>query len=113
MGKAVLVLGGGWGGLAVAYRLRGWLGPEHRIVVIEKNTKFSLGPVNLWVMTGERKYPDDVERPLSALARKDIEWLHAEVISIDPENKKVGTSAGIISGDYLVIALGSESYPEG
>ncbi len=113
MGKAVLVLGGGWGGLAVAYRLRGWLGPEHRIVVIEKNAKFSLGPVNLWVMTGDRKYPDDVERPLAALARKDIEWVQAEVIRIEPEKKTVHTSAGTLTGDYLVIALGSESYPEG
>jgi len=113
VGKTILVLGGGWGGLAVAYRLRGQLGPEHRVVVIEKNTKFSLGPVNLWVMTGDRKYPDDVERPLSALARKDIEWLHAEVISIDLENKKVRTSTETLSGDYIVIALGSESCPEG
>ncbi|MFA4844626.1 MAG: FAD/NAD(P)-binding oxidoreductase [Candidatus Margulisiibacteriota bacterium] len=113
MGKTILVLGGGWGGLAVAFRLRGQLGPEHRVVVIEKNDKFSLGPVNLWVMTGDRKYPDDVERPLSALARQDIEWLQAEVTRIDPENKTVHTSAGTLTGDYLVIALGAESYPEG
>jgi len=106
-------LGGGWGGLAVACRLRGQIGPEHRVIVIEKNKKFSLGPVNLWVMTGDRKYPDDVERPLSALARKDIEWLNAEVISIDLENKKVRTSTESLNGDYMVIALGSESYPEG
>ncbi|MBI5699894.1 NAD(P)/FAD-dependent oxidoreductase [Candidatus Saganbacteria bacterium] len=112
-GKTILVLGGGWGGLAVAYRLRGQIGPEHRVIVIEKNTKFSLGPVNLWVMTGDRKYPDDVERPFSALARKDIEWLNAEVISLDLENKKVRTSTGTINGDYIIIALGSESYPEG
>lgn len=113
MGKTILILGGGWGGLAAAYRLRSQLGPEHRVIVIEKNTRFSLGPVNLWVMTGDRKYPDDVERPLSALARKDIEWLHAEVISLDLENKKVHTSTETLNGDYIVIALGSESYPEG
>ncbi|MDI6754908.1 MAG: FAD/NAD(P)-binding oxidoreductase [Thermodesulfobacteriota bacterium] len=113
MNKTVLVLGGGWGGLAVAYRLRGQLGAEHRVVVIEKNDKFSLGPVNLWVMTGDRKYPDDVERPLSALVRKDIEWLQAEVTGIDPVNKTVQTTAGTLNGDYIVIALGSESYPEG
>ena len=113
LGRTILILGGGWGGLAVAYRLRSQIGPEHRIIIIEKNTNFSLGPVNLWVMTGERKYPDDVERPLSALARKDIEWFHAEVTQIDPENKTVHTSAGTLTGDYLVISLGSESYPDG
>lgn len=112
MGKTILILGGGWGGLAVAYRLRSQLGPEHRVVVIEKNTKFSLGPVNLWIMTGDRKYPDDVERPLSSLARKDIEWVHAEVIRIEPEKKIAYTSAGIFKGDYLIIAMGTELHPE-
>lgn len=75
-------------------------------------TIFSLGPVNLWVMTGQRRYPEDVERPLSALARKDIEWLHAEVLRIEPEEKRVHTSAGVLQGDYLVIALGAELRPE-
>lgn len=113
MGKTILILGGGWGGLAVAHRLRGEIGQEHRIIVIEKNDNFSLGASYLWVMTGDRKYPGDVERSMSKLLRKDIEWMQAEVTSIETETKTVHTSKGTISGDYLVIALGSELYPAG
>ena len=112
MGKTILILGGGWGGLSVAHRLRGYLGQEHRIVIIEKSDKFSLGPSNLWVMTGDRKYPEDVERSMLKLLRKDIECLHGEVTGIETETKKVHTSVGTLTGDYLVIALGSELYPE-
>jgi 2-polyprenyl-6-methoxyphenol hydroxylase-like FAD-dependent oxidoreductase len=35
-GKTVLILGGSWGGTALAYSLRGTLASEHRVVVIEK-----------------------------------------------------------------------------
>ena len=111
-GKTILILGGGIGGVAAARALRRLCTPEHRVVVIERNAKFSLRRANFWLMTGERRRPEEGERELSGLAELGIEWVRAEIKAVDPVAKKVQTSAGALSGDYLVIALGAERHPE-
>jgi len=110
-GKTVLILGGGWGGIAAAHTLRGLLPPEHRVVVIERRDTFSLCMSNLWIMTGDRKNPAEIERPMSRLAREGIEWVRGEVRRIEPESKVVHTDSQTLEGDYLLIALGAESVP--
>ncbi len=111
-GKTILILGGGLGGITAAGALRRLCGSEHRIVVIERNAKFSLRMANLWLMTGERQRPEEGERDLNQLAERGIEWLHAEIEAIDPVARSVRTSVGTVAGDYLVIALGAERHPE-
>ncbi|MDP2730836.1 MAG: FAD/NAD(P)-binding oxidoreductase [Dehalococcoidales bacterium] len=111
-GKKVLILGGGFGGLAAAQHLRRLLPPEHRIVVIEKKTNFYLNAFNMQLISGEMKDPCEGQRELSELGRKDIDWVHAEIDRIDPASKRVHTSTGILEGDYMVIALGADKRPE-
>jgi len=111
-GKKVLILGGGFGGLAAAQHLRRLLPPEHRIMVVEKKTTFYLNAFNMQLISGEMKDQREGQRELSDLARKDIDWVHAEIDRIDPASKKVYTSAGILDGDYMVIALGADRHPE-
>jgi len=109
-GKTILILGGGWGGLTAAHHLRGLVSSEHRIVVIERATTFSLGVSNLHLMTGERQ-PQQVQRDMAKLKRPGIEWLHAEIKAVDPQNREVETDGGTLRGDYLVLALGAELAP--
>jgi sulfide:quinone oxidoreductase len=106
--KTVVILGGGWGGLAAAHDLRGLLPDEDRILVVERSETFALGLSNLWLMTGERAHPSDVRRDMSKLARSGIEWVHDEVVRIDPETRTIELTAGALTSDYLVIALGAE-----
>jgi sulfide:quinone oxidoreductase len=110
--KTILILGGGLGGIAVAGNLRRACGPEHRVVVIERNATFSLRMANLWLMTGERERPEEGQRSLAHLAGRGIEWVQAEIEGIDPDSRAVHTSTGTLTGDYLVIALGAERHPE-
>jgi sulfide:quinone oxidoreductase len=110
--KTILILGGGMGGIMAAGHLRRACPAEHRIVVIERSETFSLRMANLWLMTGERRRPEDGQCPMSRLAERGIEWVHAEIESIDPTTRTVETSAGQFEGDYLVIALGAERHPE-
>ena len=111
-GKKVLILGGGFGGLAAAQHLRRLLPPEHRIAVVEKKSSFYMNAFNMKLITGEMKHPREGERDLSQLAHKGIEWVHAEVDEIDPKRKRVHTSSGALEGDYIIIALGADKLPE-
>lgn len=112
-GKTVLVLGGGIGGLTAATHLRRLLpAAEPRIVLVERNRSFSACMSNLWVMTGERSDPAEGQRDLSALSGAGIEVVQAEVQAIDPAARTVQTTAGILEGDYIVIALGAETNPQ-
>ncbi len=108
----VLILGGGWGGLAAAHHLRSLLAPEHRVVVVERNATFTLCVSYLWLMTGERSGLGTISRDMGALKRPGIEWVHAEALAIDPDAGTVETSAGTLEGDYIVIALGAQLAPD-
>lgn len=110
--KMVLVLGGGWGGLTAAHHLRGLLPQEHRVVVVERNATFTLGPSHMWLMTGERQRLNDVTRGMDALKRPGIELVRSDIHSIDPVARTVATGTGSLSGDYVIIALGAELAPE-
>lgn len=110
--KTCVILGGGWGGLATAHQLRGLVSPEHRILVIERSTTFSLGLSNLGLMTGEHESVRQIQRDMAKLRRPGIEWIHAEVRGVDPGARTVQTDAETFAADYLVLALGAELAPE-
>ena len=110
-GKRIVILGGGVGGLVAAQHLRRLLPTEHRILVAEKKSSFYMSASNMRLITGEMKHPHEGERDLSGLARKGIDWVHAEVDEIDPRGKTVHTPSGTLEGDYIIIALGAEKLP--
>lgn len=108
---SILILGGGIGGVVAANELRGKLGSGHRITVVDRSAKHSFAPSYLWVMLGWRE-PGKVEKNLSLLNKKGIEYVNAEVLDIDAANRLVKTSVQTLSYDYLIIALGAELAPE-
>ncbi|MFQ5866924.1 MAG: NAD(P)/FAD-dependent oxidoreductase [bacterium] len=110
MGKTILILGGGVGGLVTANKLRHMLSKKHRIVLLDRNTKHTF-PSNLWVMVGWRE-PLQIQKELSLLNKKGIEYIHAEVSNINLSTKVIKTNSGDFTYDYLVIALGAELAPE-
>ena len=84
------------------------LPPEHRVVVVERQSTFSLCAFNMRFMAGEIKDQREVERALSGLLSKGIEWVHGEILEVDPSIRMTRTSSGTLEGDYLIIALGAE-----
>ena len=68
MGKTVMVLGGGIGGVVAASRLRKLLGREHRVVLVEREADHLFQPSLLWLMLGWRT-PDQIRRPIARLSR--------------------------------------------
>ncbi|AIC16106.1 putative FAD-dependent pyridine nucleotide-disulfide oxidoreductase (sulfide:quinone oxidoreductase-like) [Nitrososphaera viennensis EN76] len=112
MGKRIVILGAGFGGLACANALRKGLSQDHRVIVVDRKKSFMMGLVNLWILAGSRR-PDEPQTPLAGLNARGIEYLNDEAIKIDIAAKKVQARGhGWIDYDYLVVALGSELAPE-
>ena len=111
MGKTVMVLGGGIGGVATATRLRRLLPREHRVVLVEREADHLFQASLLWLMLGWRT-PDQIRRPITRLARRGIEVVRDSVERIDPARRTVVVNDKEQTADFLVIALGAELAPE-
>lgn len=109
--KTVLVLGGGTGGLVVARALRRRLPPGDRVVLVERNPIYRFAPSFLWVMSGSRR-AEQISADIRGLRRRGIEVVEASIEGIDPQRQRVATSAGDLSYDRLVVALGAELAPQ-
>jgi sulfide:quinone oxidoreductase len=110
MNSTTVVLGGGVGGMVAANEIRRQLPSAHRVVLVERNAEHAFAPSFLWLMTGDRE-PHQVRRPLAELLRRGVELVQAEVLSIDPVQRKVSTSAADIAYDHLIVALGADLAP--
>jgi sulfide:quinone oxidoreductase len=111
VGKRIVVLGGGTGGLVVANRLRKALTKDNDVILIDKEKNHLFSPSLLWLMVGWRG-EEKIQKPLSLLQKKGIRFINALVQKIDFENRIVFTSQGDVSFDYLVITLGASTFPE-
>jgi sulfide:quinone oxidoreductase len=110
MKSTTVVLGGGVGGMVAANGIRRQLPSSHRVVLVEKNPQHAFAPSFLWLMTGDRE-PHQIRRPLAGLLRRGVELVQAEVLGIDPVQRKVRTSAAEIAYDHLIVALGADLAP--
>ena len=107
----VLILGGGFGGIATANALRRLLPAEHAITVIDKSPRFHVGAGKPWVMLGERTTAE-ISAPRTVLLEPGVEFLQAEILQLDLPGRCVITAAGPRRWDFLVIALGTTLRPE-
>ncbi|MEX1139467.1 MAG: FAD/NAD(P)-binding oxidoreductase [Bacteroidota bacterium] len=102
-----LILGGGFGGLAVAHTLRPLIPVEHSITLVSKSSQFVVGAAKTWVMTGERNI-GAISSDLKSVIPPNVEIHHAEVQKIDVVKGEVTTSMGMLRTNFLVIALGAD-----
>ena len=107
----VLVLGAGFGGLAAATELRSTLPGDDEVVVVAASDRFFMGFAKLWDLAGLRPLEEGT-RPLASLVDRGIGFVHAEVTAIDAESGGVSTTAGDLSGDALLVALGTVPSPD-
>ena len=103
--RRVLIVGGGWGGLSAARRLR-QLAPELELVLIEREAAFRSLPLsNKWLVgrTDDALPPQDYARTAQAFGYRVI---HAEVTAIDREQRRVHTAQETLGYDWLILAAG-------
>lgn len=109
--KRVLILGGGFGGLATAHRLRQKLAPEDEIILVDRRDYFMVGFRKTWALVGESPL-EAGQRSLDGLTRLGVRVMRDPVTRIDPEARAATMGDQRISADALVVALGADLAPE-
>jgi len=110
MGRTV-ILGAGFGGIAVATELRRAVGPDHEIILIDRREHFLMGLRKLWAIVGMGTMVEG-RRPISALADRGIRVERARVTAIDPVARSVTAGGETYEADFLVVALGADGRPD-
>ena len=101
----MLIVGGGWGGLAAACRLR-QLAPELDVVLIDRGSSFRSLPLsNKWLVdrTSDGLMTQDYAAPARAFGYRAIQ---AEVTAIDRDRRRIHAAHGTLGYDWLVLAAG-------
>lgn len=103
----IVILGGGLGGVIMAYEARAAARKEDKVTLISDRPDFHFTPSNPWVGVGWRK-PESLvvglERPL---ARKHIDFIPVAAAKVRPGDNAIDLVDGrTVAYDYLVIATG-------
>jgi len=109
--KRILILGGGFGGLAAAHRLKQKLAPDDEVILVDRRAHFMVGFRKTWALVGESPL-EAGQRPLDSLARIGVQVIRESVTAIDPKARAADVGGRRIEADALVVALGAELAPE-
>ncbi len=103
----IVIVGGGFGGIALARALKG---KEMQVVLLDKNNYHTFQPLLYQVSTGGLE-PDSIAYPLRKVLQgyPDFFFRLTEVLQVLPKSKLVRTDIGDLGYDYLVIGTGSET----
>lgn len=103
----IIIVGGGFGGIALAKKLSG---KEVQVVLLDKNNYHTFQPLLYQVSTGGLE-PDSIAYPLRKVLQgySNFFFRLAEVQQVVSESKLVRTNIGDLRYDYLVVGTGSET----
>jgi NADH dehydrogenase len=103
----VIVIGAGFGGLRAA---RGLAKAQVSVTLVDRNNYHLFQPLLYQVATAGIS-PAEIAHPVRGILRrqKNFEFRMAEVTGIDFERRRLATSTGEMTYDYLVIAAGGET----
>ena len=109
--KRVLILGGGFGGIATARRLKQTLDEKDEVILVDRRDHFMVGFRKTWARVGQSTL-EGGQRPLDSLTSLGIRVMRDPVTRIDPAGRTAWMGDQRLSADALVVALGAELSPE-
>ncbi|MFD2099213.1 NAD(P)/FAD-dependent oxidoreductase [Flagellimonas iocasae] len=103
----VVIIGGGFGGIALAKKLRK---NEMQVVLLDKHNYHNFQPLLYQVSTGGLE-PDSIAYPIRKVLQgyPNFFFRLAKVTGVDTKTRQVKTNIGEVTYDYLVVAAGSET----
>ncbi len=107
----VVILGGGFGGVATARRLRELLPPDDEVVLVDWRDHFMVGFRKTWALVGETTMEAGQGR-LADLERHGIRVKKGTIMAIAPGSRTVDVDGTRIEADALVVALGAALDPD-
>jgi sulfide:quinone oxidoreductase len=107
----VLILGGGFGGIATAVALRERLDGADEIVLVDRRTTFVMGLRKNWAVLDQGALRTG-ERPLALLADRGIRVVTGTIGAIRPGELAAEVDGDRWEADALVVALGAERDPD-
>ena len=111
--KRVLILGDGAAGTIMANKLRFHTDrKEVEIVVVGNSPKHYFKPDGVHIPFSLKRYQDSV-KPTKFLFNYGIDYMHDDVVKIEPDQRFVYLKSGRrLNYDYLIIATGDRFTPE-
>jgi sulfide:quinone oxidoreductase len=109
--KRVLILGGGFGGIATARRLKQKLDEKDEVILVDRRDYFMVGFRKTWALTGQSTL-EAGQRPLDSLTGLGVRVMRDPVTRIDSAARTAWLEDQRLSADALVVALGAELAPE-
>lgn len=105
--KHIVILGGGFAGVAAVLYLQKHLTRNTKITLIDKNPYHLFTPSLYEVATSEAP-KGNIAIPFEEIVERKVEVVKGIVEKIDPAKQTVTSQDDVISYDYLLITLGSQ-----
>lgn len=101
----VVIVGAGFGGLWAAKALRR---AAVDVELIDRHNYHTFFPL-LYQVAAAELAPGDITHPVRKIIRKqdNVRFTMARVTGLDPDERKLATTAGVKDFDYLILAVGS------
>lgn len=103
--KRVVIVGGGFGGLKLANKLKN---SDFQVVLIDRNNYHQFPPL-IYQVASSGLEPSSISFPFRKLfqQRKNFYFRMAELLAVHSEERMIETSIGQLDYDYLVLAAGT------
>ena len=103
----IVIIGAGFGGVSLATSLKN---KNVEILLIDQNNYHNFQPLMYQIATGGLE-PYSIAYPVRRIFRnkKNVRFRMTKVKSVDIDAKRITTSVGNFSYDYLIIATGSKN----
>ncbi len=105
--KRIVIIGGGFGGISLAKKLKDL---DAQVVLIDRHNYHTFQPLLYQVSTSGLE-PDSIAYPIRKVLKKlkNFHFRLASVEKINPDTKEIKTNIGELTYDYLVLATGTKT----